>query len=122
MTRSIDPFLSHLLQGRNMNAIKAIKEMYSVEDFKEIANHGCQSGVCRQHIYYGDTIKFYDTYEDEIIEYIEDAYSTNFLVELFSDADASLTVYKNSVTWCFIEMIAFEVTEEAQEEYALSYA
>ena len=124
MTRSIDPFLSHLLQG-HMNAIDArmeIEQTYTLEDFKEIANHGCQSGVCSQHIYYGDTIKFYDTYEDEIIEYIEDAYSTNFLVELFSDADASLTVYKNSVTWCFIEMIAFEVTEEAQEEYAMSYA
>ena len=122
MTRSIDPFLSHLLQGRNMNAIKAIKEMYSVEDFEEIANHGCQSGVCRQHIYYGDTNAFYDKYEDEIIEYIEDAYSTNFLVEMFSDSDASLSLYKNSATWCFIEMIAFEVTEEAQEEYAMSYA
>ena len=105
-----------------MNAINEIKETYTLEDFKEIANHGCQSGVCSQHIYYGDTIKFYDTYEDEIIEYIEDAYSTNFLVELFSDADASLTVYKNSVTWCFIEMIAFEAVEEAQEEYAMSYA
>ena len=124
MTRSIDPFLSHLLQG-HMNAIDArmeIEQTYTLEDFKEIANHGCQSGVCSQHIYYGDTIKFYDTYEDEIIEYIEDAYSTNFLVELFSDADASLTVYKNSVTWCFIEMIAFEAVEEAQEEYAMSYA
>ena len=105
-----------------MNAIQEIKETYTLEDFKEIANHGCQSGVCSQHIYYGDTIKFYDTYEDEIIEYIEDAYSTNFLVELFSDSDASLSLYKNSATWCFIEMIAMEVVEEAQEEYAMSYA
>ena len=108
-----------------MNAIDArmeIEQTYTLEDFKEIANHGCQSGVCSQHIYYGDTIKFYDTYEDEITEYIRDAYSTNFLVEMFSDSDASLSLYKNSATWCFIEMIAMEVVEEAQEEYAMSYA
>ena len=124
MTRSIDPFLSHLLQG-HMNAIDArmeIEQTYTLEDFKEIANHGCQSGVCSQHIYYGDTIKFYEKYEDEIVEYITDAYSTNFLVELFSSADANLTHYKNDVCWAFIEMIAFEAVEEAQEEYALSYA
>jgi len=105
-----------------MNAIDEIKETYTLEDFKEIADHGCQSGVCSQHIYYGDTIKFYEKYEDEIIDYIESNYGTEFLVDMFKDADASLTVYKNSVTWCFIEMIAFQVVEEAQEEYALSYA
>ena len=43
-----------------MNATEAIKEIYSLEELKEIADHGCQSGVCSQHIYYGDTIKYYD--------------------------------------------------------------
>ena len=108
-----------------MNAIEAIKEMYSVEDFKEIADHGCSSGVCSQHIYYGDTNRFYDQYEDEIVEYITDAYSTNFLVELFSSADASLTHYKNAVCWTFIEMIAFEVTDGIEiyhEDYAIANA
>ena len=105
-----------------MNAIDEIKEAYTLEDFKEIADHGCQSGVCHKHIYYGDTNKFFETYEDEITEYIEDAYSTNFLVEMFSDSDASLSLYKNSATWCFIEMIAMEAVEEHDFEYASSYA
>ena len=94
-----------------MDAITKIKETYTLEDFKEIANHGCQSGVCRQHIYYGDTVGFFETYEDEIVDYIRDAYDTEFLVNMFKDADADLTLYRNNVTWCFIEMIAFEVTE-----------
>ena len=94
-----------------MNAIQEIKETYSLEDFQEIANHGCQSGVCSQHIYYGDTISFFEKYEDEITDYIEFNYGTEFLVDLFKDADADLTTYKNNVTWCFIEMIAFEETE-----------
>ena len=100
-----------------MNAINAIKEAYDFETMQEIASHGCQSGVCSQHIYYGDTIKFFDTYEDEIVEYIESRSGTEFLVEMFMNADASLTHYKNDVVWCFIEMIAFEVTE-SDEIYA----
>ena len=94
-----------------MNAIQEIKETYTLEDFQEIANHGCQSGVCSQHIYYGDTISFFEKYEDEIVEYIRDAYETDFLVKLFNEACADLNSYKNDVVWCFIEMIAFEVTE-----------
>ena len=108
-----------------MNAINEIKETYTVEEFKEIANHGCKSGVCSQHIYYGDTLKFYEKYEDEIVDYIESNYGTEFLVDMFKDADANLTVYKNNVTWCFIEMIAFEVTDGIEiyhEDYAMSYA
>ena len=99
-----------------MNAINAIKEAYDFETMQEIASHGCESGVCSQHIYYGDTIKFFNTYEDEIVEYIESNYGTEFLVEMFQNTDADLTVYKNNVVWCFIEMIAFEVTEDEQED------
>ena len=105
-----------------MDAAKAVKDIYSLEDLKEIADHGCQSGVCSQHIYYGDTIKFFDKYEDEITNYFTYNYDWDFLVNLFKDADANLTVYKNSVTWAFIESVAFEAVEEAQEEYAMSYA
>ena len=108
---------SFTYQGRNMNAIKAIKEMYSVEDFKEIANHGCQSGVCRQHIYYGDTNRFFETYEEDIFDHIVCNYGMEFLVEMFKKADADLTTYKNAVCWAFIEMVAMEAEHEYQEEY-----
>ena len=94
-----------------MNATEKILSVYDKETLKEIADHGCQSGVCSQHIYYGDTISFFEKYENEVLDYIESSYGTEFLVDLFKDADADLTTYKNSVTWCFIEMIAFEVTE-----------
>ena len=122
-TRSIDSLL-FTYQGHRMDAITKIKESYTLEDFKEIASHGCQSGVCSQHIYYGDTISFYEKYEDEIIDYIESNYGIEFLIDMFKDADASLTVYKNNVTWCFIEMIAFEVTdpEDHQELVLEAYA
>ena len=99
-----------------MDAITKIKETYSVEELKEIADHGCQSGVCRQHIYYGDTISFFETYEDEITDYIESCYGVEFLVNMFKEADANLITYKNNMTWCFIEMIAFDAADEEEQE------
>ena len=102
-----------------MDAIDKLIETYSVEDFKEIADHGCQSGVCSKHIYYADTIRFYETYEDEITEHIRDAYGSDFLVKLFNEADAHLDTYKNDVVWCFIEKVAFTVSE-TDEIYALT--
>ena len=108
-----------------MNAIDArmeIEQTYTLEDFKEIADHGCQSGVCSQHIYYGDTVQFYETFENNILDELTLNYGIEFLVDLFKDAEADLSVYKNNVCWAFIEMIAMDAVEEAQEEYALSYA
>ena len=105
-----------------MNATEAIKEIYSLEELKEIADHGCQSGVCSQHIYYGDTIKFFDNNEDYIMDEIVLNYGTEFLVDLFRDADASLPHYKNAVCGAFIELVASEAVADQQYEYAMSYA
>ena len=107
-----------------MDAIKAVKDIYSLEDLKEIADHGCQSGVCCQHIYYGDTDQFYDTYETEIVPYLIDNYDVEFLVDLFKESllGGDLTIYKNNVCWAFIESVAFEAVEDQQYEYAMSYA
>ena len=105
-----------------MDAAKAIKDIYSIEDLKEIADHGCQSGVCSQHIYYGDTIKFFDNYEDEIMDELVLNYGTEFLIELFKDADAVLSNYKNNATWAFIELIASEAVADHNYEYAQANA
>jgi hypothetical protein len=105
-----------------MDAAKAIKDMYSLEDLKEIADHGCQSGVCSQHIYYGDTVRFYETFEDNILDELTLNYGTEFLIDLFKDADADLTFYKNAVCWAYIEMVAMEAVADSQYEYAMSYA
>ena len=92
---------------------------YDKETMEEIAGHGCSSGVCFKHIYYGDTVAFYDKYEDEIVDYIRTAYETDFLVKLFNEACADLDCYKNDVTWCYIEMVAFEVTESVSISHTM---
>ena len=103
-----------------MNAVDAIKAIYDLEDCKEIVDHGCQSGVCSQHIYYGDTTKFYDNNEDEIINYLIDQYDVEFLVDLFKESllSGDLATYKNNVVWSFIEAVAIDVTEEDEFERA----
>ena len=95
-----------------MNATEKIKSDYTLEQLKEIADHGCESGVCRQHIYYGDTIKFYDNNEDEVLDLLTDSYTSQFLVDLFRDADADLIFYKNAVVWAFIEIVATDFVED----------
>ena len=104
----------------NMNATEKILQTYNKEELKEIADHGCQSGVCSQHIYYGDTIQFYDTFETNILDELVLNYGYDLLNDLFKDANADLTVYKNSVVWAFIEMVAFEAVEEYDREYAMT--
>ena len=98
-----------------MDAVKEIQEAYNLKTMEEIVTHGCQSGVCSQHIYYGDTIKFFDTHEDEIMDYFDSMYDPDFLVNLFKDADASLTHYKNSVTWAYIEAVSVDVISDVTE-------
>ena len=105
-----------------MDAAKAITDIYSLEDLKEIADHGCQSGVCHKHIYYGDTVQFYETFETNILDELTLNYGTEFLVDLFTDADADLTIYKNTVCWAFIEMVAMEAVADHNYEYAQANA
>ena len=95
-----------------MNATEKILSVYDKEQLKEIADHGCESGVCSQHIYYGDTKAFFGDYEDQILDELVLNYGTEFLVDLFKDADASLDIYMNNVTWAFIELVAFEAVED----------
>ena len=100
------------------DATKAITDVYSIEELKEIANHGCKSGVCSQHIYYGDTLKFYDEYEVQILDDLVLNYGYDFLVDLFKESEAQLTWYKNSVVWAFIEITAVDALEDAELEPA----
>jgi len=94
------------------SAFDNIKEIYDYEDSKEIVNHGCQSGVCFQHIYYGDTIKFFDNHEDEIIEYIADTLGGDMNEQLWNDNPCNITGYKNQTVWAFIELVAMTTVDE----------
>ena len=98
-----------------MRGYDEIIATYDKETMEQIVTHGCQSGVCSQHIYYGDTIKFFDNYEEEIMDYFTDNYDADFLVNIFKDADANLRFYKNNVAWAYIEAVCVDVLSEVDE-------
>lgn len=43
--------------------------------FNDVLNHGCQSGVVTELIYYSDTVRFYKQYRQEINDLLYDAMS-----------------------------------------------
>ena len=96
-------------------AFDTIFDMYSYEDFKEIVQHGCQSGVCHQHIYYGDTIKFFTKHAEEITSFIKDTLGVEVLEEIFGNGDGNLDHYMNDLTWTFIELVAMQVVDDYED-------
>ena len=96
------------------SAFDTIFDTYSYEEFKEIVQHGCQSGVCFQHIYYGDTIKFFDTYEDEVTEGLQDTLGREVLSDIMSQ-HVDMTGFKNACTWTFIELVAGLVVDDMED-------
>ena len=97
------------------HAFNSVKESYDIDTLKEIVEHGCQSGVAHDHIYYSDTIKFFDEYEDEIIEYIADTLGGEFNEELWNNNPCNWTGYKNDTVWTFVELVASQLVDEYED-------
>ena len=95
-----------------MTAFDSIKDQYDLDTLKEIVEHGCASGVATNHIYYNQTVSFFDDNEEEIDFEIRDNFGTEFLVELFQRSNASITSYKNVMCWCFVELVAQQLLDE----------
>ena len=100
----------HNNEGRN----QLLKD-YDQEQFQEIANHGCKSGVCSEHIYYADTIAFFDKYEGEILDLIHVRYGVDELVSIFKRSEADYDMYRNECCWLFIENVATDVVIDNEE-------
>ena len=96
-------------------AFDTIIDTYDYETCKEIVNHGCRSGVCSQHIYYGDTIEFFTKYPDEITGFIRDSLGVEVIKEIFNKNDGELDLYMNDLTWPFIELVAMSVVDDYED-------
>ena len=104
----------HNNEGRN----QLLKD-YDQQQLQEIANHGCESGVCSEHIYYADTIAFFDKYEGEILDLIHVRYGVDELVSIFKRSEACYDMYRNECCWLFIENVATDVVV-ANEELSIA--
>ena len=99
----------------NNEGRKVITDLYDFETCKEIVNNGCISGVCSQHIYYADTIAFFDKYEGEILDLIHVRYGVDELVSIFKRSEADYDMYRNECCWLFIENVATDVVIDNEE-------
>ena len=97
------------------SAYDVIKDTYDYETCKEIVEHGCVSGVAHDHIYYKDTLSFFDKYEDEMIKYITDTLGEDVVKEMWTNNSNNITGYKNDVTWSFIELVAMSIVDSQDE-------
>ena len=109
-TYSILIMFQHNNEGRN----QLLKD-YDQSQLQEIADHGCKSGVCSEHIYYADTIAFFDKYEGEILDLIHVRYGVDELVSIFKRSEADYDMYRNECTWLFIENVATDVVIDNEE-------
>ena len=94
------------------SAFDVIKDQYDLDTLREITQHGCVSGVASFHIYYNQTLSFFDNYEDEMIEYIADTFGGEFNEELWNNNPCNITGYKNDTVWTFVELVAQQLVDE----------
>ena len=109
---TLNGVIVHLLLVTMLSAFEQIKEDYDYEDAKEIVNNGCQSGVCFKHIYYADSVRFFNKYPDEITGFLVNEYGTEFLANIFTANNAVLDHYIQDVVWCFIELTCSQIVNE----------
>ena len=100
----------HNNEGRD-----SILETYDLETIASIADNGCESGLCSQHVYYADTIGFFEKYEGEVLDLIHVRYGTDELVEIFKRSEACYDMYRNECTWLFIENVAQDHVMELEQ-------
>jgi predicted RND superfamily exporter protein len=100
------------------SAFDVIKDTYDVQTLGDIVTNGCVSGVAHDHIYYKDTVAFFDKYEDEMIKRITDNLGEDTVKSLWNKHPNNITGYKNDVTWSFIELVAMAVVD-SDELYAI---
>jgi len=99
-----------------------VTDTQSKQTIREICNHGCVSGIVSELIYYSDTVKFYDAFEDEIWNRL-DAAATNIgasdiisFIGTYLDTRhiGSLTQFKNALAWWAVEDTANDLANREE--------
>ena len=98
-----------------LSAYDTIKNEYDIDTLREIRDHGCQSGVANSHIYYTQTVSFFDEHEDEMIDYINDIYGEEITAEVWNNNPNNINGYKNDLVWTYIELVANTLVEQYED-------
>ena len=98
-----------------LSAFDTIKNEYDIDTLREIRDHGCASGVANNHIYYTQTVSFFDEHEDEMIEYIADTLGGEINEDIWERNPNHINGYKNDLVWTYIELVANTLVEQYED-------
>ena len=110
------------MNGQYVQLLEAIKKhapSLEEEDFKQISKHGISGGF-NGFIYYKDTVKFFDSNEDLITDFLGDEahdYSYKNMFDMFNALydGHSLDEFKNWASWYVAEVVADRVNNYGLE-------
>ena len=98
-----------------LSAFDTIKNEYDINTLRDIRDHGCSSGVAYNHIYYTETVSFFDKHEDEIIEYIADTLGGDINEDIWNRNPNHINGYKNDIVWTYIELVANTLVDQYED-------
>lgn len=81
-------------------------DTYDMDTLKDIANYGCISGAAHGHIYYKDTIEFYDQYWERIHDDYKLIFGEHIIKAAVNAGMDDIISIQNWCTWWFIEQYA----------------
>ena len=83
-----------------------------IEEVRDVANHGCGGGVSG-FIYYYETRKFFNEYEEEIEQELYEIYGDDWFKEIASLPSINdISHFKNHCVWLIVESYCFSRSEE----------
>jgi len=93
-------------------------------NLEEVVKHGCVNGCVSSLIYYEDTVKFHDKFEEEIWEMLYDEYidfGFNSIPEYIASFNGSKNVgsleqFKNLLAWYAVENVARQILDEQEQK------
>ena len=78
----------------------ALTERFTdADEIKDVAMYGCSGGVSG-FIYYSENEKFFDEYEDEIYDYLNDC---EMSMKDFVHSGSTISSLKNDMVWAVVE-------------------
>jgi len=70
-------------------------------EIRDVANHGCAGGV-DGFIWNHEVAEFFDQYEEEIYDYLNDCDLS--MKDFVKDSGATITTLKVDMVWCVVEL------------------
>jgi hypothetical protein len=91
-------------------------------NLEEVVKHGCVNGCVSSLIYYTDTIKFHDKFENEIWEMLYNEYQDfgyknipEYIASFNGSKDiGSIDQFKNLLAWYAVENVARQILDEEE--------